>query len=216
MTRTRAAALFLALAGGGALAVLPGRAAEAPAARVHLTSISSRPHASGAALVIVATEPVPYATTRPDPFTVLLDFRNVGTEGLANLGAVNLPPPIADVAVEPIQNGGTPSSRVRVSLAEPVAHRVRSERNTVVVEFAGPIDAMADGSQPPAQTVTQGIDPIAALGLGPQTASEVNALAQAQPAVPVPAQSSAAPAAAQPATQPGPDPSPATRSSRSY
>ena len=49
---------------------------------MRLKTISARVSAKGASLVIEATEPVAYVATRPDPLTVLLDFRNVGADGV--------------------------------------------------------------------------------------------------------------------------------------
>jgi type IV pilus assembly protein PilQ len=100
-----------------------------------LKTISARVSSKGASLVIEATEPVPYVATRPDPLTLVIDFRNVGTDGLAKSITPNAKSPIAGVAVEPTESMGTPVSRVRIALAQPVAHHVRSERNTVVVDF---------------------------------------------------------------------------------
>ena len=91
-----------------------------------LTNISTRVHAIGASLVIVATEPVAYLTSRPDPLTVLVDLRDVGHVELSNLtGALESAAgsPIANVAVEATESMGSPVSRVRVSLAQPVLHR---------------------------------------------------------------------------------------------
>ena len=79
----------------------PGTAADSPAApSATLKAISERQGRGGASLVIEASEPVPYVTTRPDPLTVLLDFRNVGAEGVANAVAAKKTGPIAGVAVE--------------------------------------------------------------------------------------------------------------------
>src|SRR5437763_1763845 len=88
-------------------------------------------------------EPVAYIATRPDPLTVVLDFRNVATGGVASATAANAKSPIAAVSVEPDDSLGAPGSRVRIELTQPVAHRVRSDRNTVVVDFDKP---SADGA----------------------------------------------------------------------
>ena len=42
------------------------------------------------------------------------------------------------VAVEAAESLGAPASRVRITLSQPVAHHVRSERNTIVVDFDKP------------------------------------------------------------------------------
>ena len=115
MTVTRGAALFLSVALAGTLA--KAAAPAGPAAGPRLTAISSRVHNKGASLVIEATSPVPYVTTRPDPLTVFVDFRNVGAEGLANSVARNAKSPIAGVVVEAADALGAPTSRVRITLS---------------------------------------------------------------------------------------------------
>ncbi len=47
---------------------------------IRLKTISSRVTSKGTSLVIEATEPVPYVATRPDPLTLLIDFRNVAAD----------------------------------------------------------------------------------------------------------------------------------------
>jgi type IV pilus assembly protein PilQ len=144
----RALALILALVSAGLVTDNAGLAAgPAAGATVKLKNISTRVHANGASLVIEATEPVPYLTSRPDPLTVLVDLRNVGGEDVAALASqvkTGNGSPITNVAVEPAQSLGSPVSRVRVALAQPLVHHVRSERNTIVVDFEKP-----NGKQPP-------------------------------------------------------------------
>src|SRR5437660_946147 len=132
MTATRGLALFMTVAVAAAL-----RAAgpDATAASPRLKSVSVRVGSKGASLTIEATEPVGYSLTRPDPVTVLVDFRNVTMADVANTVVANAKSPIAAVSVEPYESMGVSSSRVRIVLAQPVAHRVRSDRNTVVVDF---------------------------------------------------------------------------------
>jgi type IV pilus assembly protein PilQ len=121
--------------------------AESPAApTVHLKSITSHLHAKGASLVIEATEPAAYVTSRPDPLTVVLDFRGVDTRGFADSLSSATGGPIARVGVEATDLMGAQSSRVRIALTQPVAHTVRSERNTVIVDFER---AARDGAQVP-------------------------------------------------------------------
>jgi type IV pilus assembly protein PilQ len=140
-----------------------------------------------ASLVIEANAPVPYVTTRPDPLTVLVDFRNVVADGVGGSSAASAKGPIASVSVEPTESMGAPTSRVRITLAQPVGYRVRSERNTIVLDFEKPSgktapyvmppasrqgapDAMKALEQqaagvPPAVAGAAAADPIAALGL---------------------------------------------------
>jgi type IV pilus secretin PilQ/predicted competence protein len=142
MTMTRGRTLSLTVMLACLLVDFASSAAVPPAATtgVRLKAISARVSSRGASLVIEATEPVPYVATRPDPLTLVLDFRNVGADGLANSIMPNARSPIASVAVEPAESMGARVSRVRIALAQPVAHHVRSERNTVVVDF----DRMSD------------------------------------------------------------------------
>src|SRR5436190_17372915 len=136
MTVTKGVALFLTVTAASVLASVAGRAAGAWSPR--LTAISSRVHNDRASLVIEATAPVPYVATRHDPLTVFVDFRNVAAEGLANSVATSTKSPIAGVDVEPVESMGAPASRVRIVLTQPVEYRVRSERNTIVIDFDKP------------------------------------------------------------------------------
>ena len=231
MTVTRGLALFLTVAAAGALV---NAAPAATLATVRLNAISARVHAKGASLVIEASEPVAYITSRPDPLTVLLDFRNVAANDVANSVAADVKSPIARVSVEAVESLGAPASRVRIALSQPVAHHVRAERNTVVVDFEKPSAKAAPYVLPPASKGTAGAapdammalrdvaaqDPIAALGLdsgvgGPSASSpsSVGALpAPARPAViPVPTATAALLAGGQPQTPQPPVP-PATPS----
>src|SRR5882672_305757 len=183
MTLTRGIALLVTVAAAGALVNASGTAGgpvTTPApATVRLKAISARVSSKGASLVIEATEPVAYVQSRPDPLTLLLDFRNVGAEGVANTVAATEKSPIAGVSIEAAESMGAPASRVRVALAQPVVHRIRSDRNTIVVDFEKPSGkgvpyvlppaAPAKGDAPDAmmalQTGADTVDPIAALGL---------------------------------------------------
>jgi len=142
MTLIRGMALCFTVAAAGTLvsASSPagGSSAVGSLTTVRLKAISSRVNAKGASLVIEATEPVAYVAAQPDPLTLLLDFRNVAADGVSNTVAVGRSP-LAGVSVEPTESLGAPASRVRIALAQPVVHHVRSERNTVVVDFEKPL-----------------------------------------------------------------------------
>jgi type IV pilus assembly protein PilQ len=149
-----------------------------------LTAIVSRVNARSASLVIEASEPVPYVATRPDALTIVLDLRNVAASSLAAIPKPDPQGPIAGVAVEAAESLGTPVSRIRISLSRPVAHHVRSAKNTVVVDFEPGSSKSAPFVMPPASRQaeqnsasinTPAVDPIAALGL-----------AQAEPSAGVP------------------------------
>jgi type IV pilus assembly protein PilQ len=223
MTVHRGLALLLTVAAAGAL--VSAAAPPGIIATVRLKAISSRVNGKGASLVIEATEPVAYTTSRPDPLTVLLDFRNVAAADVANSVAADVKSPIAYVAVEATELLGAPASRVRISLTQPVAHHVRSERNAVVVDFDKPsakaapfvlppnsrqssTDSAQPTGAPDAMMALQNApapDPIAALGLdnavgGPSAASTIVAAPPTpRPAVsPTPSAMAAQLAAAQP------------------
>ena len=164
MTATRGLALLLTVSAAGALVNASAPSAHPRAvAGVRLKAISAHVTAKGASLVIEASEPVAYVASRPDPLTVLLDFKNVAAEGVANSVAANDRSPITSVTVEPSELLGAPASRVRVTLAQAVAHKVRSARNNVIVEFDKPVQkptpiavqAPATGSAPEAMLALQ-------------------------------------------------------------
>ena len=177
MTVTRGFALLLTVAAASAL-VNASAPLTVPGA-VRLKTISARVNGKGASLVIEASEPVAYTATRPDALTLLLDFRNVGAADMLNSVAADVKSPIERVSVEAVESLGSPASRVRIALTQPVAHHVRSERNTIVIDFDRPSakaapyvlppGAGAKGSATPdAMLALQDVpaqDPIAALGL---------------------------------------------------
>jgi type IV pilus assembly protein PilQ len=132
---TKGIALFVPIVLAGTLAGAAGPVPGAAAAAVHLKAISGRANGKGVSIVIEASEPAAYMTTQPDPLTVDVDFRNVGSAGVTNRFAIDGKSPIAGVAVETSESMGAPISRVRITLAQAVAHRVRADRNTIVVDF---------------------------------------------------------------------------------
>jgi len=170
--------LALCLTVAAATALVRADVLDATTAGVRLKAISARISSRGASLVIEATEPVGYSLTRPDALTVLVDFRNVTTADVANTVVADAKSPIANVSVEATESMGAPASRVRIALAQPVAHRARSDRNTVVIDFdqpaapgalvLPPAGAAKGRTTPDAMMALQDtteVDPIAALGL---------------------------------------------------
>jgi type IV pilus secretin PilQ/predicted competence protein len=116
-------------------------AAGHAATGARLTAITATTGAAPAVL-IEASEPVAYRTTRPDPFTVLVDLPNVAAAGYANGFTARPESPVTSVSVESARDGdGRPMARVRVGLAEPISHRVRSQRNLIFVELTPDGDA---------------------------------------------------------------------------
>jgi type IV pilus assembly protein PilQ len=180
----------------------PVGSAESPAIpTVHLQSITSRVHAKGASLIIQASEPAPYITSRPDPLTLVLDLRGVGIDGLPDSYATLQAGPIARVAVEATTLMGAPSSRVRVTLTHPAAPTVRSDRHIITVNFEQASGSAAAGA-PTARNLPDAMEAIAgppagaaAAIVGPSVLPRVPDLTPGGPAVTA---LQAAPAAATP------------------
>jgi type IV pilus secretin PilQ/predicted competence protein len=209
---TRGAALFLTIALAattGDVFYAAGAGTVVPEAR--LTAITSRVSAKSTSLVIEASEPVPYVTTRPDPLTIVLDFRNVASDRLAKIAPPVDKTAITAVAVEDAQSMGAKVSRVRISLAEPLVHHVRAERNTVVIDFdrssskGGPVVMPPASRQADtgARIEVPAVDPLAALGLSAAGARPAAARQTASPGLSSFQQAPTAAAQDQPAMQRG-------------
>jgi len=210
--RGLASMLVVALAGAIVAASPAGSSLTSTTAAPRLKAISSRVNAKGASLVIEATDPVAYVATRPDPLTLVLEFRNVTVDAATTNGvSPHANSPIAAVDVEPSDALGAPASRVRIALTDPVAHHVRSDRNTLVVDFDKPARTnrsagasrsgpgsdggamerepsgdrrIPDAMQALRDDAPPAVDPISALGLN-KTASPVAPPAPAASAAPV-------------------------------
>lgn len=124
-----AAALAVTLTASGPVPSGPG--AGTPALR----SISSRLDGAVSTVLIEASEPVAYLTSQPDPLTVLVDLRNTTAGSLDTMPIAAMLAPVAGVAIEGASApDGVPVARVRVRLERAATHRVRSSRNTILVE----------------------------------------------------------------------------------
>ena len=122
------AALAVGLSAGA-----PGSNAgtETPA----LKSISSRLDGALSTVLIEASEPVAYLTSQPDPLTVLVDLRNVAAGSMVSQSISDMLEPVGSVKIEAAHApDGAPVARVRVNLERAARHRVRSARNTILVE----------------------------------------------------------------------------------
>ncbi len=124
----------------GAVVSGAGRKPAGYVVRPRLTAISSLVNPTGVSVVIEASEPAPYVLTRPEPLTIYVEFRDVGALGLGNRCTPHAGSPIAAVSVESSRVATSPASRVKITLAQAVAHRVHSDRNTVVVDLDRPSD----------------------------------------------------------------------------
>ena len=105
--------------------------AETPA----LKSISSRLDGAVSTVLIEASEPVAYLTSQPDPLTVLVDLRNVNVAGLDGKPRRSARAGNAVGVERAIAPDGAPVARVRLRLDRAARHRVRSSRNTILVEL---------------------------------------------------------------------------------
>ena len=122
------AALAVSLTAG---APATNAGAETPALR----SISSRLDGALSTVLIEASEPVAYLTSQPDPLTVLVDLRNVAAGSMTSESISDVLEPVGSVKVEAAHApDGAPVARVRVNLERAARHRVRSARNTILVE----------------------------------------------------------------------------------
>ena len=184
----RRCAMLLVIAVLAARAGGEGRLSAATGPR--LTAITATAGARPSVL-IEASEPVAYIAARPDPFTVLVDLRNVATAGYANGFSADPGSPVRAVDVEMARGeDGLPVARVRVSLTEPVSHNVRSQRNMIFVELdrstavedapaiAGNRDAVAVAAPAytPSSAVAAMAIPVASLISGVRTTREDGAL----------------------------------------
>jgi type IV pilus secretin PilQ/predicted competence protein len=131
----------------GTLVAAAGPAGTEPGI-VQLKAISARANGSGTSLVIEASGPTAYVTTRPDPFTVYVDFRNFGVGAVSNRFAADSKSPIAAVEVQTAESMGEPVSRVHIKLAQPVGYLVRSDRNRILVDFEKPSTASPYAAPP--------------------------------------------------------------------
>jgi type IV pilus assembly protein PilQ len=161
----RRAAAAIAVVAAIASAGMLLSAEDAP---VRLLGVSS----DGAAVVIEATEPVAYSVTKPDAWTLLIDLRNVTVDGATNQVARTAS--VTSVSLEQKSTvDGHELARVRLTLARPAEHRVRSARNTIRVELAAaktPIQAnVAPAAPVPARSTASVLIPAALPGAGEAT-----------------------------------------------
>jgi len=221
MTLIKGLASLVCVALAGVLVVAAsGADTTTPVAAARLKTISAKVNRNGASLVIEASEPVAYVATRPDPLTLVLEFRNATVDPAMSKGLTeNAKGPIAAISVAPADGMGVPASRVTIALTQAVAHHVRSSRNHVIVDFDKaaaapgfvPADAAVDSRTPtPDSRVSDAMaalrkdaapaaDPISAL-----TASTTPAPVKPAPAAQAPAaRAQAAPVLAR-ATTPAP------------
>jgi len=159
------------------VAALAGAVVLAGNASTRLVGVSARSDDSGQTVLIEATEPVAYAVSQPDPLTVVVDLRGVSIDGAVNRVSEAPAGPVRSIRVEESEaTDGEAVARVRLALAEPTPHRVRSARNTIRVEFPD-APSRAPVAGPPTAPSS---DPATILRHGPTRAQ---APAAARPAI---------------------------------
>jgi type IV pilus secretin PilQ/predicted competence protein len=130
-------AILVSLFTAGA-AMRAAGSAESTTAPVQLKSLSWRTDRATTSLVIEASAPVAFLTSQPDPLTVLVDLRNVSTATIANAIAPPASSAISKVGIEDARAAdGTSVARVRLVMAKPATHHVRSARNMIFVDIEG-------------------------------------------------------------------------------
>ena len=221
MTVTKGLALFVSVTLAGVLVRASGLADGPATVAPRLTAISSRVNSKGASLLIETSVPVPYVATRLDALTVLLDLRNVGSEGVANSVAAAAKSPIAGVRVEDGDSLGAPGSRAahraRAARRLPRAQRAQHDHHRFrqAVRESGALRPAADdapdgagrdaGTRPGAGVRSADHDdPVAALGMRQRSGSRRPPPPSAS-APPAPRRAGCSPGAADAAARAGPE-----------
>ena len=153
------ALVFAALAAAWSAAV----SAETTAAGVRLRAVSSTADGDRAAVLLEASEPVAYATTRPDPTTLVVELRDVTSAGFANGFTAAPESPIQSVQVDEARGSdGVAVTRVRVGFAHRLTPKVRSQRNLIFIEADGATrpEAEAERVSPQMQAASPASNPL--------------------------------------------------------
>ena len=182
MTLIRGLASLVCVALASVLVVAAsGADATTSVAAARLKTISSKVNRNGASIVIEASEPVAYVATRPDPLTLVLDFRNATIDpSVAKDLTGNAKGPIGAISVVPGEANGVPASRITIALTQAVTHHVRSSRNHIIVDFDKAATAFVPTSEAHVADAMQALQKDAAPAADPMTAL-------AQHATPAPA-----------------------------
>jgi len=128
-------AIVVSLALGNSLSLSAG------AIPIRLVGVS----AQGNAVLIESAEPAAYVVKRPDALTVVVELRNVSAANAAQpVLEQRGQDPIASLTVEQgTGDDGQAVARVRIGLSRPAEYAVRSARNTIRLELAAPVHAVA-------------------------------------------------------------------------
>ncbi len=130
--------MLAAVAAAGAAHVAASTAAG------RLLSIGSETDGGRHAVVIEASEPVTYNVTRPDPFTVLVDLRDVRAANAKNQFRPAPATPVSAVVIDEMTApDGTPLTRVMMQLRQPLEHTATAVKGKIRIAFGAPVSAGA-------------------------------------------------------------------------
>jgi type IV pilus assembly protein PilQ len=108
----------------------------ATASAAKLLSIAA--DAGGAAVVIEASETVEYAVSRPDPFTVLVDLRDVRAGDAKNRYTPAPGAAVSAVLIDEMRApDGSPLTRVMMQLTQPLEHTATHVKGKIRIAFGG-------------------------------------------------------------------------------
>ncbi|HUF25111.1 MAG TPA: type IV pilus secretin PilQ [Vicinamibacterales bacterium] len=135
MRRHRIGLLGLMLAAAAAAAQPSASGLSFGAARL----LSIGEDAAGAhAVIIEASEPVAYAVSRPDPFTVLVDLRDVRAGDAKNRFRPSPAAPVSAIVIDEMRApDGVPLTRVMMQLKQPLQHTATANKGKIRIAFEG-------------------------------------------------------------------------------
>ncbi len=111
------------------------RSEESRATAATLTTLSSSLATKTGLLTIEASAPVPYVASQLDARTTLVELRNTVASGFADKVTIDPRHPVDAVSVESGTGvDGVSVARVRVTFRQPIRPRIRSSRNTILIE----------------------------------------------------------------------------------
>ena len=134
MRRLRFGVLGLMLTAAALAGAVQASARDAAA---RLLSIGAETGDGAHAMVIEASEPVAFAVTRPDLFTVLVDLRDVRVANAKNHFRPSNGTPVSAVVIDEMTTpDGAPLTRVMMQLKQPLQHTATANKGKIRIEFA--------------------------------------------------------------------------------
>src|SRR4051794_29025198 len=100
-----------------------------------LKTIASRVDDRAGIVSIEASDPVPYVAAQPDAHTFVVELRDVVSLGFADHFSADPRNAVSAVKVDSaVAPDGVATTRIRMTLTQPIRPRVRSARNMIFVE----------------------------------------------------------------------------------